>query len=83
MHYKNGREAKENDNVLVPGWLPSGNGVLAGRIHSLNAQSDTCNGQVASAVVGGMTSVSVNVKDCVHAEDAMIAFMATHKEPAT
>lgn len=65
MHYKNGREAKHGDKVIN---LVTG---ASGLIHSLNSQSDTCNGRLA------MTTPNdpyVNVKDCVHCDDVHAAF---------
>lgn len=69
MHYKNGREAKEGDSVIGKAWVGKQR-VVAGTIHSLNAGSQTCNGQVAVSIPGGVVQVCVTVGDFVHAEDA-------------
>lgn len=66
MHYKNGREAKENDPVVAKQYGKA----IAGTLHSLNAAATSCNAMVATAVVGGMFQTCVSVGDCVHAEDA-------------
>ena len=71
MHYKNGREAKENDHVIVPAWDATKQATIAGRLHSLNSSSVSCNGIVTYATVGGMASTSVTVGHCIHADDAM------------
>lgn len=77
MHYKNGREAREGDFVIQqensrPGGTPYGP-IRAGRVHSLSAQSQTCNGQLFVPTYGGHTNHSVTLADCIHAEDAWLA----------
>jgi hypothetical protein len=69
MHYSNGREARNGDFVIAKNY----GHVVAGVIHSLNPACETCNGTVCWPVMGGVNSTSVNVKDCVHAEDALAA----------
>ena len=69
MHYKNGREAKSGDQVITRDWTQK---VVVGTIHTLNAQSDTCNCTVAVVVPGGVNQLSAqSIKDCYHAEDAL------------
>lgn len=69
MHYKNGREAREGDFVIVKATY--GDKVYAGRLHSLNATATTCNAQVAYAIPGGSSNLSVTVgAEVFHAEDA-------------
>lgn len=58
MHYKNGREAKEGDKVVSP----YGMGIL----HSVSAQSETCNGRIAAITPN---DPYVNIKDCLHMDD--------------
>ena len=79
MHYKNGKEAREGDPVVC---RPDGryDYTIAGKLHTINGTSDTCNGQVAVPIVGGVTQVYVYIKDCYHAEDAYNA--AEEKQPA-
>lgn len=81
MHYKNGREAKEGDPVITKDQY-SGK-MKAGVIHSLLGVSDTCNGQLAHPVPGGVFNSCINVKDCLHAEDAWNAATATVTEAPT
>lgn len=80
MHYRNGREARENDKVIAPTWKDE-NGkpknVVAGTLHSLNAACTSCNGQIAYPVPGGTNQACVTIGDCWHAEDAFIAAEAT------
>ena len=69
MHYINGREAKEGDAVIVKS-LYGTKQVRAGVIHSLNAGAETCNGQVAVPIPGGIMQMSVTIgKEVLHAED--------------
>ena len=69
MHYKNGREAKEGDAVIFPPEYEGGT-VRVGTLHSVQSKSDICNGQVATAMMGGVKHSYVNLKDGFHAEDA-------------
>lgn len=79
MHYKNGREAKTGDPVIVKDY----NKVIAGIIHSLNEGATSCNGQVAYATMGGMTNACVSVGDCFHAEDALACTAAEWEKSKT
>lgn len=76
MHYRNGREAREGDFVVH---RESTGPVRSGRLQSLSAQSQTCNGQLVYPTFTGNQIVTINIKDCLHAEDALGAFVA---EPA-
>lgn len=84
MHYANGKEAKEGDFVVCK---ENGSGSFpdrykAGVIHSLSAQSETCNGRLT--VNDGYLGIShhyVNVKDCIPAEDAYRCWESQHYEP--
>lgn len=69
MHYRNGREAKPGDHVVF--LQPYGGPPLIGLLHSLQSQSDTCNGRLAIATAN---DPYVNLKDCVHIEDVAGAF---------
>lgn len=61
MHYKNGREAKPGDRVIqVVG------GVATGILHTVNAQSDSCNGRIATL---SPNDAYVTIKDCLALED--------------
>jgi hypothetical protein len=72
MHYKNGREAREGDPVIIkqnPGTTYQK--VVAGVLHSLQPGCVSCNAQIAYAVPGTVTSTSVTIGECFHAEDAI------------
>ena len=65
MHYKNGREAKPGDRIIQVV-----NGTASGVLHSLNAQSDTCNGRVAAVTTN---DPYVTLKECLHVDDVAAA----------
>ena len=71
MHYKNGRQAVENDPVICKPSYPGGR-FVSGTIHTLSTDpnSTTCNGQVAYLMPSGIQNTSVTISDCYHAEDA-------------
>ena len=74
MHYKNGREAKAGDQVILRDWQGK---IVTGIIHSLNAECDTCNASVAVIVPGGVNQLScITVGTIYHAEDAYSAMEA-------
>ena len=83
MHYKNGREAKENDPVIYRPDYPNAK-VVAGTIHSLAADPNctTCNGQISTAIPGGFLTTCVTVGQCYHAEDALAAITPVILTPA-
>lgn len=58
MHYKNGREAKPGDKVVTP----HGMGIL----HSVTAQSTTCNGRIAPI---SQNDPYVTLSECLHVDD--------------
>jgi hypothetical protein len=66
MHYKNGREAKNGDKVVG---LSSGN-LVAGILHSVNAQSTSCNGRIA---ITKPNDPYVTLSDCLHVDDITAA----------
>ncbi len=63
MHYKNGREVKMGDKVLVP----NGNYTFVGIVTQLIPGASTCN---LYAVPLGNAQLATS-RDCVHLEDAM------------
>ena len=69
MHYKNNREAKEGDPVIIKEY----NNVYAGKLHSLNPGTNSCNAQIAYPIMGGFGNICVTVRNCYHAEDAFNA----------
>jgi hypothetical protein len=63
MHYKNGREAKNGDKViLVPSYGPPRVGILYGA----TAGNDTCNGNLAQI---SQSDPVANLSECLHADD--------------
>lgn len=60
MHYKNGREAKPGDKVVS---LAYG---FSGILHSISAQSTTCNGRLAAI---SQNDPYVTLSDCLHMDD--------------
>ena len=64
MHYKNGRPALPGDKVIN---LTTGH---AGVLHSVNAQSETCNGHVVAITQGDHY---VTISDCLHQDDIAAA----------
>lgn len=67
MHYKNGREAKNGDRVV----LISATGVVSGGIlYDAVPGNDNCNGKVAQT---RYSDPCPNLKECLHADDVMSA----------
>lgn len=77
MHYKNGREAKVLDPVIVKEY----GGYRAGVIHSLNPGTTSCNAQVAWPGITGIQNTCITVGDCYHAEDAFAALSKARPIP--
>ena len=83
MHYKNGREAKEGDSIVVNVYVGGTKRVAAGTLHSVisDPACTTCNGLIAVPIVGGVQSMTVTIGDCYHAEDAFKAIDVPQAEP--
>lgn len=64
MHYKNGREAKNGDKVLLKNY----NQVTVGILYDAVAGSDYCNGRLAPI---SLNDPMPNLKECLHIEDAL------------
>jgi hypothetical protein len=77
MHYRNGREAKNGDQVVQIGY--DGKIVAAGFLVNAVPGNDYCNGQIATTTPQGACLI-----DCLHAEDieAMLAERGLDKRPA-
>jgi hypothetical protein len=67
MHYKNGREAKNGDKVIV---IPAYGAPYAGILYDAKPGNDFCNGKIA--VTGG-SDPCPNLKECLHADDVAAA----------
>lgn len=67
MHYKNGREAKNGDRVV----LISSTGVATGGIlYDATPGNDFCNGRLA---IPRVSDPCPNLKECLHADDVAAA----------
>lgn len=66
MHYKNGREAKNGDKILV---TPSYGAPFIGILYDAVAGNDFCNGKVA---VINPNDPGVNLKEALLLSDAVI-----------
>jgi len=72
MHYKNGRPAKAGDKVIN---LTHG---LSGLLHSVNAQSTSCNGRLAAI---NQNDPYVNINECLHIDDVAVAAVPDSTKP--
>lgn len=77
MHYRNGREAKNGDQVLQIGF---GGEIRVGVLFNAQPGSDYCNGSLATPVSGSGACLI----DCIHVEDimAILAEKGLDKRPA-
>jgi hypothetical protein len=66
MHYKNGREAKNGDKVV----MIQGGRMYTGVLYDAQAGNDYCNGNIAPLPA----STYANLKECLHMDDAIAAF---------
>ena len=79
MHYKNGREAKNGDKVvMVPTPYQGAQGVsqglpVVGILYDAVAGQNYCNGRLALTSPSDPTP---NLKECLHIEDAQAALNA-------
>lgn len=70
MHYKNGREAKNGDKVVL---IPSYGSPVVGILYDAVAGNDTCNGRLAPIA---QSDPCPNLKECLHLEDVLKALPA-------
>ena len=76
MHYKNGREAKNGDKVvLIPAYGIMINGVvqsnpIVGILYDATAGNDFCNGKLAPI---SPNDLCPNLKECLHLDDVLTA----------
>ena len=70
MHYKNGREAKNGDKVIL---LPSYGAPTVGILYDATAGNDSCNGRIAITSPGDPCP---NLKECLHIDDVTTALNA-------
>ncbi len=74
MHYKNGRLAKQGDQIVQVQ-----NGNAAGIVHTVNAGSTTCNARVATTTPNDPW---VTLGDCLHVDDIKAATIPDSSIPA-
>lgn len=67
MHYKNGREAKIGDKVMV---IPSYGAPVIGILYDALPGNDYCNGRIARIAPNDPTP---NLKECLHLDDVLRA----------
>ncbi len=71
MHYKNGREAKNGDKVvLIQNIGYSNQTVVIGILYDAQAGNDYCNGRIAPI---GQNDCWPNLKECLHLDDVLEA----------
>lgn len=67
MHYKNGREAKNGDKVIL---IPSYGVPIIGILYDASAGNDYCNGKIAPIAPN---DACPNLKECLHLDDVLDA----------
>ena len=70
MHYRNGREAKNGDKVML---LPSYGPPVVGILYDATAGNDYCNGKIAPT---HQNDPCPNLKECLHLDDVLAALPA-------
>lgn len=67
MHYKNGREAKNGDKVVL---IPSYGTPVVGILYDATVGNDFCNGHIAPT---SPSDPCPNLKECLHLDDVLKA----------
>lgn len=70
MHYKNGREAKNGDKVVL---VPTYGAPVIGILYDATAGNDFCNGKIAPTAPN---DVCPNLKEVLHLDDVLAALPA-------
>ena len=65
MHYKNGREAKNGDKVML---MPDYGNPMIGILYDAQAGNDYCNGHIAPIAP---SDPCPNLKECLHLDDVL------------
>ncbi len=73
MHYKNGREAKNGDKVVIIPNPQYGGMPAVGILYDAVAGNDFCNGKLAITKPGDPCP---NLKECLHLDDVLKALPA-------
>lgn len=71
MHYKNGRDAKNGDKVIL---IPSYGPPVIGILYDAQAGNDYCNGKLAPIAPNDPMP---NLAECLHLDDVLAALPAT------
>jgi hypothetical protein len=82
MHYRNGREAKNGDTIIMLGGYGNGAQVIAaGVLYGATAGNDFCNGNIAP-IQNPISNACLC--DCLHVDDlaALLAEKGLDKRPA-
>lgn len=68
MHYRNGREAKNGDKIVMIGGYGTGSGevIALGVLHSAVPGNDYCNGMIAPVQ---SPTTNACLCDCIHVDD--------------
>ncbi|HEY6056223.1 MAG TPA: hypothetical protein VIU86_19995 [Gaiellaceae bacterium] len=75
MHYKNGREAKNGDKVVL---VPSYGAPVIGILYDATAGNDYCNGRIAPV---SPSDPMPNLKECLHWDDVVKALTPPPPDP--
>lgn len=73
MHYRNGREAKNGDKVVM---LVKGGAPIVGILYGATAGNDSCNGYIALTT---RNDGYANLSECLHVDDAQQALESFDK----
>lgn len=82
MHYRNGREAKNGDQIVQIWGYPESNKIIAvGILYNAQPGNDYCNGSIAPIQ---QTVASACLCDCLHVDDvgAFLKEKGLDKRPA-
>lgn len=75
MHYKNGREAKNGDKVIL---LPRYGTPVIGILYDAVPGNDSCNGRIAHIA---SSDPCPNLRECLHLDDALAALPTEVPKP--
>ena len=75
MHYKNGREAKNGDMIVL---LPQYGAPVVGILYDAKPGNDFCNGNIARTTA---SDCCANLSECLHVDDVKAAVKAALEPP--
>lgn len=75
MHYKNGREAKNGDRIVMfpNGLAKVGDVPVSGILYGATPGNEFCNGNILTPGASGVHYA--NLKECLHADDIFKAII--------